>query len=448
MNPTQLFSARMLPAILIGAALLVSFISLVSNNGSKADKPVGLNDAGQAQVEVAARRLEEPGLYVAEEIPYTRLDGPQFKRLKEAIRGARLPTRVAVLPYGVTRDGRIDTGQLTEELRRQVDQPGVYAVVVDNRGSGQLDAAYWPSESAAQDSDATDDANEAIAEAVAEANSCCQRDYPRAIDGFLDRAMDRPIPYLWLLWWLLPILAVGALLTWLRWFRVRSWEPDDEQSLDDQVVTSMTSVLREEVSELSFRVAALPTEDLDTGTGAMKTSNHVTTARRLLAAAEGKSTKLASPRHRSLSDLVGVVRMIADLRYELHVIDALRLGGVKPPRTPPCFIDPRHGPSSTSREYAPTGKDERMVQVCEACAGELDSGQRPAVRRLPKGHVGGSTGWANYWQADAGIAYVEGYWRGTRFPDEEFEESRIIPISPRRQDPIDMLKLRLRTDRE
>ncbi|MGL5823947.1 MAG: hypothetical protein ACRCYU_03780 [Nocardioides sp.] len=443
-NPMSQALSRPLPMILIGAALLVSFLSLGQSDRIR-DKPESLGDAGQAQLQTAARRLAEPGLYVASEVPYSRLNGAEFKSLKGAARAARVPTRIAVLPYSITRDGRLDARQLARELRRVVGEPGVYAVLVDNRGSGSLDATYWPGKSA--DSEAADRVDDAVAEAVTEANQCCARQYPAALKRFVDTAMDQGTPYRWLLWWLVPLLAVAALLVWRRWFRVGGWRTTAEPAPDDQIVTSMTPVLRDEVSELSFRVAALPAEEPDIATGTVKPSTRVTKAKRLLAAADGRTVKLASPRHRTLGDIVSAVRMIADLRYELHVIESLRLGKAKPARTPPCFIDPRHGPSERNREYAPTGKEVRLVPVCETCAGELDGGQRPAIRRLPQGQVGGSTGWANYWEADAAAAYVEGYWRDIRFPDEEFEESRIVPISPGKPDPVDILKLRLRTDR-
>ncbi len=64
-----------------------------------------------------------------------------------------------------------------------------------------------------------------------------------------------------------------------------------------------------------------------------------------------------------------------------------RLEGRPPPeRRPPCFFDPRHGPSTRDVEWAPDGYGAaRMVPVCEADAVRLESGEAPMAREIVSG---------------------------------------------------------------
>ena len=64
-----------------------------------------------------------------------------------------------------------------------------------------------------------------------------------------------------------------------------------------------------------------------------------------------------------------------------------RLEGRPPPeRRPPCFFDPRHGPSTRDVEWAPEGYGApRSVPVCEADAVRLESGEEPMTREIVSG---------------------------------------------------------------
>jgi hypothetical protein len=60
-----------------------------------------------------------------------------------------------------------------------------------------------------------------------------------------------------------------------------------------------------------------------------------------------------------------------------------RLEGRRPPeRRPPCFFDPRHGPSTRDVEWAPPGGAPRRVPACEADALRVESGEDPQPREL------------------------------------------------------------------
>ena len=104
-----------------------------------------------------------------------------------------------------------------------------------------------------------------------------------------------------------------------------------------------------------------------------------------------------------------VVRRLADARYELAAIDALRNGRPVPEKTAPCFFDPRHGPSVDERPFTPEFGLERQVPVCARCAEEIDAGRKPAARTFSLSGVV-----KPYWEWDRYTRpYVNGYWQRT-----------------------------------
>jgi hypothetical protein len=69
-------------------------------------------------------------------------------------------------------------------------------------------------------------------------------------------------------------------------------------------------------------------------------------------------------------------------RYEMQVAQALLEGKPPPERRPPCFFDPRHGPSVRDVEWAPPGGAPRPVPACAADALRVEQGEDPAVREI------------------------------------------------------------------
>ena len=102
-----------------------------------------------------------------------------------------------------------------------------------------------------------------------------------------------------------------------------------------------------------------------------------------------------------------VTQALADARFEVACLTALRDGRAAPQRTAPCFVDPRHGPSVGTTVYPAAGLTA-AVPVCAACQAQLVAGQQPVARTFLRGGVPTS-----YWLA-AGPAwfYLNGYWGG------------------------------------
>jgi hypothetical protein len=101
---------------------------------------------------------------------------------------------------------------------------------------------------------------------------------------------------------------------------------------------------------------------------------------RAVAAYERASTGFS--RARAPADLEPVSAALEEGRYAMVSAKA-RLAGEEPPeRRPPCFFDPRHGPSVRDVEWAPRGGEPRPVPVCAADAIRIEEGEEPATRHV------------------------------------------------------------------
>lgn len=105
-------------------------------------------------------------------------------------------------------------------------------------------------------------------------------------------------------------------------------------------------------------------------------------------------------------DVRTVTQALEDGRFSLARLAARRAGRPLPERRPPCFFDPRHGPSVTDADWTPPGGAPRQVPVCAADATRLADGRDPVIREVDTDH-----GRRPYW--DAGPAY--GPWAGGYF---------------------------------
>jgi hypothetical protein len=83
--------------------------------------------------------------------------------------------------------------------------------------------------------------------------------------------------------------------------------------------------------------------------------------------------------------LEGVAGSLEEGRYHMAAAEALLAGQKPPERRPPCFFDPRHGPSTRDVEWAPPGGAARKVPACEADAQAVERGLEPASRQVVAG---------------------------------------------------------------
>jgi hypothetical protein len=93
----------------------------------------------------------------------------------------------------------------------------------------------------------------------------------------------------------------------------------------------------------------------------------------------------AFDRAQRTKELEAVASSLEEGRYHISAAEAV-LDGRKPPeRRPPCFFDPRHGPSTRDVEWAPPGGVPRKVPACEADAQAVERGEEPASREVVAG---------------------------------------------------------------
>ncbi len=110
----------------------------------------------------------------------------------------------------------------------------------------------------------------------------------------------------------------------------------------------------------------------------------------------------------SPADVQRVTSTLEEGRFALACVTA-RLGGQPlPERRAPCFVDPRHGPSTSDVTWAPDGGAARSVPMCAADAIAVSEGRQPLGREVP---VDDSGRRVPYWQAGRSYGpYATGYY--------------------------------------
>jgi hypothetical protein len=81
-------------------------------------------------------------------------------------------------------------------------------------------------------------------------------------------------------------------------------------------------------------------------------------------------------------DFAPVSTALEEGRWAMESAKARLAGRTPPERRPPCFFDPRHGPSTRDVEWSPDGYPAREVPACEADAVRIESGEEPLTREV------------------------------------------------------------------
>jgi hypothetical protein len=413
--------AKVMPGLAVAVVIVFWALAQGSGNDSADDYDSSGYDyasdtsRADAYLDALAVELAQPGLYVDPAVLADGdLDADEAARLDGIAARTDGPVRVAVIPADAVRTGEgsysdlaYADDELVAQLYDRVGVDGTYAILVDASSSyaGRSFTAYqWSEERPYYD----------VEGAVDTAVSCCAPDYDAMLTAFLEHADDEQTNPWPVIGWVAGGLAllVGLVLGGRAWLRRRR-----QRAEDAQVADMLRPSLQEEVVELSSTVSALP--PAPAGAEAVNTATRtvldlVEEARQRLDVTDG-SAAMDTP-----SEVEDVVRRLADARYQLVVIDALRQGQPVPERTAPCFFDPRHGPSVAERPFTPEFGAERPVPVCAACRDQVDAGQVPAMRTLAL-----SSSVKPYWQWDRySRPYVNGYWQRYRFADQGMERQR------------------------
>jgi hypothetical protein len=81
-------------------------------------------------------------------------------------------------------------------------------------------------------------------------------------------------------------------------------------------------------------------------------------------------------------DFEPITHQLEEGRWAMEAAKARLAGNQPPKRRPPCFFDPRHGPSTREVEWTPASGVGRPVPACEADARRIERGEDPHPRQF------------------------------------------------------------------
>ncbi|MEV5882874.1 hypothetical protein AB0L74_09175 [Streptomyces sp. NPDC052020] len=367
-------------------ALTIAVLTAVGALAAPAAGAAPPRAATATSVSAIAEALRERPVYVDPAASALLSEG-EAEALADRIEDADKPLFVAVLPADYP------TENLFTELRTATGVTGLYAIRLGDRFDARADSTVLP--------------RAAVNNLV---GSVQGEDARTQLDDFTDRAlanMGGSGPSGWdegagggvsttaLITAGAVLVAGGAGVYTLTRRNQRRHEREQRAALERLrvVVDEDITAFGEELDRLDFHPAEAGADD------AMRADYA-----RALDAYEQAKTYMADARRPE--DVRAVTQALEDGRFSLAQLTARRAGRPLPERRPPCFFDPRHGPSVADVTWTPPGGATRQVPVCAADRTRLADGRDPMVREVETEY-----GRRPYW--DAGPAY--GPWAGGYF---------------------------------
>lgn len=367
---------RSLPALLLAVLALLA----VTVGAPQATAATGVSTIADA--------LRRSPVYV-DPAAAAQLSTAEADTLARQIKDADRPLFIAVLPAGYP------TRNLFTDLRTATGITGLYAVRLGDRFDARADAAVLP-RTAVQN----------LVTSVQGETTGAQ------LTDFTDRAlanMGGRAPSSWgggatggsgisstALIALGAVVVAGGAGAYALVRRNRRRHEEERRAALDRlrvVVDEDITAFGEELDRLDFHPAESGADDT------MRADYE-----RALNAYDRAKSAMADAR--GPEDVRAVTEALEDGRFSLALLAARRTGSPLPERRPPCFFDPRHGPSVTDAAWTPPGGASREVPVCAADATRLADGRDPVIREVDT-----DRGRRPYW--DAGPAY--GPWAGGYF---------------------------------
>ncbi|HEY5833013.1 hypothetical protein [Streptomyces sp.] len=315
----------------------------------------------------------------------------QADALATKIKQADKPVFVAVLPAAA----EFAPQTVLQDLRSAVGISGVYAVRLGDRFNAGADPQVMP--------------RNAVSNLVGQVRRSSAGNADAELTSFVDQAVQQArgsAPGSWsghtagggvtaaVVLGALVLLTAGGGYVLFR--RARNARIDRERVQLERlrtVVDEDITAFGEELDRLDFTPSD-PRADEAMRDDYVYALDAYERAKALMAAARGPD------------DVRPVTEALEEGRFALATLAARRSGEPLPERRPPCFFDPRHGPSVSDVPWAPPGGVPREVPACAADAARIDDGEEPMSRTVPT-----SAGPQPYW--NAGPAY--GPWAGGYF---------------------------------
>jgi hypothetical protein len=314
-------------------------------------------------------------------------------RVLDRVRGAGTPIYVAVLPTAAREEFGGSVSRLAQTIAQQVGSDGSYMIISgEDWVAGQIGTTLPRGRVTALAADA-------------------DRDHPRDpqaavlqwVDGVAATAAQAggdgggggggiaTVAVLTVL-----LAGGGALIFGMR-RRRREREAQRLRELEE-----VKSVANEDLVALSDDIRAL---DLDTS---MPDADPEAVRHYTEAVDQYQKAATALDRARRVEDLAPMSAALEAGRYSMASTKAILEGRPLPERRPPCFFDPRHGPSVEDVQWAPPDGAPRAVPACAADAQRVRDGLEPESRQVLAGAGGRMT---PYWNAPG----YYGPWAGGYF---------------------------------
>ncbi|GGY44262.1 hypothetical protein [Streptomyces djakartensis] len=334
-----------------------------------------------------AGELRENPVYV-DPAASGQLAASDAEALADKIKDADKPVFVAVLPAGYP------TQDLFRNLRTETGVTGLYGIRLGEKFDARADSAVMSRQSVSNLVTSVQGAGDAKAQLNDFVDDALRNVGGSAPSSWSDGAgVDVPVGGLITVGALVAAGGAGAYAMVRR--NRRRHEEEQRAALEKLrvVVDEDITAFGEELDRLDFHPGEPGADD------AMRADYE----RALDAYEQSKSLMAAATRP---EDVKAVTEAVEDGRFSLTLLAARRSGGPLPERRPPCFFDPRHGPSVADAAWTPPGGSEREVPVCAADRTRLAEGRDPAIREVDTDY-----GRRPYWEA--GPAY--GPWAGGYF---------------------------------
>ncbi|MGW3802542.1 hypothetical protein, partial [Streptomyces clavifer] len=317
--------------------LILTAAVLAMSPAAPAAAPATVDEVGQA--------LREDPVYV-DPAAAGRLSAAQEGALERKILNADKPVFVAVLPA----TSEFPEQNLLQNIRTDTGITGVYAVRLGDGFDAGADPQVMPVRAVdnlttavkapAVDTDTVTQLNAFVDRAVEQARGSAPASWS---DGGGDTAGGTATTGLVVLGAVAVAGGAGAYAV-VRRNRRRKQE-EERASLEKLrvVVDEDITAYGETLDRLDFHPGEAGADD------EMRADYE-----RALDSYEDAKSRMGDARHPS--DVRGVTRALEDGRFSLAVLEARRRGRELPARRPPCFFDPRHGPSVADVRWTPSSR--------------------------------------------------------------------------------------------
>lgn len=281
------------------------------------------------------------------------LSSAEVSQITAQANATGIPMFIAVLPASAAAGGTAD--DVLRELNSQIGLGGVYAVVVGDEfragsTSGSVSDLATQAFRAERGNGAAAVLGEFIALTDARFGSASSTTTGAESSGTGSLV-------------LLLVLIVGGAVVVIVLVRRR------RRVAAQQLATVRTTIDRD-VTEYGERLAAFDVHD-----PAMDEAARADVQRAL---DDYDRARMSVATMRRAEDAQSVTTALEDGRFALACAQARMTGQALPERRPPCFVDPRHGPSVADVPWTPPGLSLRDVPMCAACRTTVETGGTPA----------------------------------------------------------------------